>query len=267
MVVEDTKRVKDYLNKSKLTTLDYVINPFVGCPAKCLYCYAAYMVGFSKHSEAWGEFIDIKQTRKRINIFKIKNKKVLISTVTDPYNPYEKKHEITRKIMTQLVPSEAFISVVTKYRLVLRDVDLFKKMKHVEIALSISTVDENMRKKLEPFVSSVEERLETLKILKENGIRTVVFIAPVIPEITDFKKIIELTKDYTDEYWFDMLTLRTSFKTNIFKFIEEEYPIFKSIYEDIYNKKNSKYFEELSEEIDKYCKENSIVYKNFYAGT
>lgn len=90
--------------------------------------------------------------------------------------------------MTQLVPSEAFISVVTKYKLVLRDVDLFKKMKHVEIALSISTVDENMRKKLEPFVSSVEERLETLKILKENGIRTVVFIAPVIPEITDFKK-------------------------------------------------------------------------------
>lgn len=267
MVVEDTKRVKDYLNKSKLTTLDYVINPFVGCPAKCLYCYAAYMVGFSKHSEAWGEFIDIKQTRKRINIFKIKNKKVLISTVTDPYNPYEKKHEITRKIMTQLVPSEAFISVVTKYKLVLRDVDLFKKMKHVEIALSISTVDENMRKKLEPFVSSVEERLETLKILKENGIRTVVFIAPVIPEITDFKKIIELTKDYTDEYWLDMLTLRTSFKTNIFKFIEEEYPIFKSIYEDIYNKKNLKYFEELSEEIDKYCKENSIVYKNFYAGT
>lgn len=169
--------------------------------------------------------------------------------------------------MTQLVPSEAFISVVTKYKLVLRDVDLFKKMKHVEIALSISTVDENMRKKLEPFVSSVEERLETLKILKENGIRTVVFIAPVIPEITDFKKIIELTKDYTDEYWFDMLTLRTSFKTNIFKFIQEEYPIFKSIYEDIYNKKNSKYFEELSEEIDKYCKENSIVYKNFYAGT
>ena len=117
----------------------------------------------------------------------------------------KKKHEITRKIMTQLVPSEAFISVVTKYKLVLRDVDLFKKMKHVEIALSISTVDENMRKKLEPFVSSVEERLETLKILKENGIRTVVFIAPVIPEITDFKKIIELTKDYTDEYWFDCL--------------------------------------------------------------
>lgn len=267
MVVEDITRVKDYLNKTKLSTLDYVINPYVGCSAKCLYCYAAYMVGFSKHSEAWGEFIDVKQTRKRINIFKIRNKKVMISTVTDPYNPYEQKHQITRKIMEQLVPSEAFISVVTKFKLVLRDVDLFKQMQNVEIAISFSTVDEKMREKLEPFADSVEERLETLKILKENGLKTVVFVAPVIPEITDFKRIIELTKDYTDEYWFDMLNLRTSFKTKIFNFINEEYPIFKSIYEDIYNKKNSKYFDEVSSEIDKYCFENGIKYKNFYAGT
>ena len=267
MVVEDITRVKDYLNKTKLSTLDYVINPYVGCSAKCLYCYAAYMVGFSKHSEAWGEFIDVKQTRKRINIFKIRNKKVMISTVTDPYNPYEQKHQITRKIMEQLVPSEAFISVVTKFKLVLRDVDLFKQMQNVEIALSFSTVDEKMREKLEPFADSVEERLETLKILKENGLKTVVFVAPVIPEITDFKRIIELTKDYTDEYWFDMLNLRTSFKTKMFNFINEEYPIFKSIYEDIYNKKNSKYFDEVSSEIDKYCFENGIKYKNFYAGT
>ena len=267
MVVVDTKRVKDYLNKTKLTTLDYVINPYVGCPNKCLYCYAAYMVGFSKHSEAWGEFVDVKQTRKRINIFKIRNKKVMISTVTDPYNCYEKEYEITRKLMTQLVPSEAFISIVTKSKLVLRDIDLFKKMKHVEVALSFSTIDEKIKSKLEPFSSSIEERLETLKILRENGIRTVVFIAPIIPEITDYKRIIEVTKDYTDEYWFDMLNLRSSFKTNMFNFIEKEYPIMKSLYEDIYNKKNSKYFEEISEDIERYCSEKGVVYKNFFAGT
>ena len=75
MVVEDSTRVKDYLNKTKLTTLDYVINPYVGCPNKCLYCYAAYMSSFSKHTEEWGEFIDVKRTNKKINIFKIKNKK------------------------------------------------------------------------------------------------------------------------------------------------------------------------------------------------
>ena len=190
MVVEDTTRVKDYLNKTKLKHLDYVINPYVGCPNKCLYCYAAYMSSFSKHSEEWGEFIDVKRTAKKINTFKIKNKKVMISTVTDPYNSYEKKYKVTRMIMEQLVKSEAFITIVTKSKLVLRDVDLFKKMKYLEIAISISLLDENLKKKIEPNSSSIKERLETLKELKQNGIKTIVFISPIIPEITDLKKII-----------------------------------------------------------------------------
>ena len=267
MVVEDTTRVKDYLNKTKLKHLDYVINPYVGCPNKCLYCYAAYMSSFSKHSEEWGEFIDVKRTAKKINTFKIKNKKVMISTVTDPYNSYEKKYKVTRMIMEQLVKSEAYLSVVTKNKLVLRDIDLFKKMKHIEIAISISFLDEKVKKKLEPYSSSIEERLETLKILKQNGIKSVVFISPIIPQITDFKNIIEKTKDYADEYWFDKLNLRSSFKTKMFKFINEEYPIYKSLYNDIYNMKNPQYFDELNIEIEKYCRENNIVYKNFYAGT
>lgn len=267
MVVEDVTRVKDSLNKTKLTTLDYVINPYVGCPNKCLYCYAAYMSSFSKHSEEWGEFIDIKRTNKRINIFKIKNKKVMISTVTDPYNSFEEKYATTRMIMEQLVKSEAFISVVTKSKLVLRDIDLFKKMKHVEVAISMSILDEQVKKKIEPYSSSIQERLDTLKTLKQNGIRTIVFVAPIIPQFTDFKRIIEVTKDYTDEYWFDKLNLRSSFKTKMFKFIDGEYPIYKSIYDSIYNRKDTQYFDELSDEIEKYCTENNISFKNFYAGT
>ena len=140
-------------------------------------------------------------------------------------------------------------------------------MKHIEIAISISFLDEKVKKKLEPYSSSIEERLETLKILKQNGIKSVVFISPIIPQITDFKNIIEKTKDYADEYWFDKLNLRSSFKTKMFKFINEEYPIYKSLYNDIYNMKNPQYFDELNIEIEKYCRENNIVYKNFYAGT
>lgn len=266
MQIDEQKRVKDYLTKTKLETIDYVINPYVGCPNKCLYCYAAYMVGFSKHSEPWGEFLDVKQTRKRINIFKLKHKKLMIGTVTDPYNKYEETYKITRKIMEQLVCAETHVSVVTKSKLVLRDIDLFKKMKDVEIVISLSILDESIRKNLELKSSTVAERLETLKILRENGIRTVVFVAPIIPEITDFKQIIETTKDYVDEYWFDKLNLRTSFKTNMFNFIEKNFPIYKTIYDDIYNKKNSQYFDEISAEIERYCNQNSIKYTDFYAG-
>jgi len=267
MVVEDLTRVKDYLNKTKLAHLDYVINPYVGCPNKCLYCYASYMCSFSKHSEEWGEFIDVKRTAKKLNTFKIKNKKVMISTVTDPYNSYELKYGITRMLMEQLVKSEAYISVVTKSKLVLRDIDIFKQMKHVEVALSICTLDEDLKLKLEPNSSSIAERIETLKELKRNGIRTVVFIAPIIPMITDFKLIIEKTKDFVDEYWFDKLNLRTNFKTKMFKFIDEEYPIYKYLYEEIYNNKNCYYFEETFKEIIDYCELHDIVYKSFYAGT
>lgn len=267
MIVENTTRVKDYLNKTKIETLDYVINPYVGCSNKCIYCYASYMSSFSKHKENWGEFIDVKCTNKKINTFKVKNKKVMISTVTDPYNEYESKYGITRNIMEQLVNSEAQISVVTKSKLVLRDIDLFKRMKHVEVALSVSFLDESLKLKLEPASSSIADRIETLKVLNLNGIKTVVFIAPIIPNITDFKAIIEYTKDFVDEYWFDKLNLRSSFKTNMFRFIENEYPSFKSLYKDIYNNKNPQYFDEISKSIDTYCIENKINYINFFAGT
>lgn len=267
MVVEDTTRVKDYLNKTKLSTLDYVINPYVGCPNRCLYCYASYMSSFSKHCESWGEFIDVKLTRKKINTFKIKNKKVMISTVTDPYNSYEKKYEITRMIMEQLVNSEADLSVVTKSKLVLRDIDLFKKMKHVKVALSICLLDESLKSQLEPCSSSIAERIETLKILKANGIKTVVFIAPIIPMITDYKKIIEVTREFTDEYWFDKLNLRSSFKTKMFQFIREKYPIFYSVFDNIYNNKTNEYFDQISSEITDYCINNRIDFINYIAGT
>ncbi len=85
--------------------------------------------------------------------------------------------------------------------------------------------------------------------------------------ITDFKLIIEKTKDFVDEYWFDKLNLRTNFKTKMFKFIDEEYPIYKYLYEEIYNNKNCYYFEETFKEIIDYCELHDIVYKSFYAGT
>ena len=267
MNIDESCRVKDYLTKTKLEIYDYVINPYVGCPNKCLYCYAAYMSSFSKHSEEWGEFLDVKRTNKKINTFKIKGKKLMIGTVTDPYNSYEEKYKITRMLLEQLTKSEAHIDIVTKSKLVLRDIDLFKKMKYTNIVISICLLDESIKKKLEPNSSSITDRIETLKVLKQNGIRTVVFISPIIPFITDYKQIIKSTKDFVDEYWFDMLNLRGSFKTKMFKFISDEFPTYKSIYEDIYKKKNTQYFEELSLEIKNYCEENKINYKNFLPAT
>lgn len=264
MIAQDYTRVKDYLNKSKLENLDYVINPYVGCPHKCLYCYATYMVSFSKHSEGWGDFIDVKCTNKKINTFKIRDKQVQISTVTDPYNSFEEEFCVTRKILEQLVRSDGFINIVTKSDLVLRDIDLFKQMKHVKVGLSISVLDKDLKLKLEPNSPTVAKRIEALKELKAQGIKTVCHIAPILPEITDFEKIIEATKEYVDEYSFARLDLRSSFKTKMFNFIKQEYPTLMPLYDSLYNKKTPDYFEKTANEIINYCNKNNLKYNIKY---
>ncbi len=264
MIAQDYTRVKDYLNKTKIKSLDYVINPYVGCPHKCLYCYASYMCSFSKHTECWGDFIDVKCTNKKINTFKIKGKKVQISTVTDPYNSFEKEFGVTRKVLEQLVNSEGLISIVTKSDLVLRDIDLFKQMKHVDVGVSISLLDEELKSRLEPNSPSIIKRIETLKVLKSEGIKTICYISPIIPGITDFENIITATKDYVDEYIFDKLDLRSSFKTKMFNFIKQEYTELIPLYDAIYNKKTSDYFENIADDITNYCNKNNMKYNISY---
>ena len=98
--------VKSYITKSQLPGIDFVINPYVGCPHKCIYCYAEFMKRFvNEHNiEDWGDFLDVKKCSIPINLNKIKkDKKVLISSVTDPYNPYECKYKITRSILKQFI--------------------------------------------------------------------------------------------------------------------------------------------------------------------
>ena len=131
--------VNDYLTKSNLPSSDYVINPYVGCPHGCKYCYASFMKRFTGHKEDWGKFADIKKCDKKINFKKISGKNVFLSSVTDCYNQYEEKHLITRNILEQLVCSDCNLSISTKSKLILRDIDLLKKIKNVTVSMSINT--------------------------------------------------------------------------------------------------------------------------------
>lgn len=264
--IEKTIQVKDYLTKSNLPASDYVINPYVGCPHGCKYCYASFMKRFTGHKEEWGTFIDIKQCDKKINLKKIENKRVFLSSVTDCYNQFEEKYKLTREILKQLVSIDCELNISTKSKLILRDLDLLKQMKNLTVSMSINTLDENFKNDMDN-ASSISERLETLKELHENGINTVLFMSPIFPYITDFKAIIEVSKDFIDEYWFENLNLRGSYKQTILDYIESKYPKLVHKYDEIYNKnnKNNKdYWRDLSKEIVEYCKTNNIKYKNYF---
>jgi DNA repair photolyase len=255
--------VKDYLTKSNLPTCDYVINPYVGCPHGCLYCYASFMKRFTGHLEPWGTFIDVKHCQSPLKTSKLKGKNLFLSSVTDCYNPYEEQYKITRSILEQLVDVDCYLSISTKSSLILRDLDLLKKCKNLSVSMSINTLDERFKNDMDN-ASSIADCLETLKTLHQNGIKTVLFMSPIFPGITDFKQIIQSSKDFIDTYWFENLNLRGSYKQTILNYIQTRFPQLVPLYQQIYVDKDLSYWADLAEEIEIYCKEQDISFINFF---
>ena len=262
-IIKKEIQVKDYLTKCNLPASDYVINPYIGCTHGCKYCYASFMKRFTGHKEEWGTFIDIKRCDKKINTKKLENKTIFLSSVTDCYNQLEEKYKITRRILKELINVNCNLNISTKSKLILRDIDLLKQMKNLTVSMSINTLDENFKNDMDN-ASPIKERLNTLRELHDNGIYTVLFMSPIFPYITKFKEIIEISKEYIDEYWFENLNLRGTYKTKILLYIQEKYPKLINEYNDIYIKGNKKYWNDLSKEIKDYCEINNVKYINYF---
>lgn len=258
-----TITVKDYLTKSNLPASDFVINPYIGCPHGCKYCYACFMKRFTGHNEEWGSFIDVKECEKSISLKKLKGKSVFMSSVTDCYNPYEEEYQVTRKILEQLVCADCELGISTKSKLILRDVDLLRQCRNLKVAMSVNTLDEEFRSDMDN-ASSIAERLETLKTLHENGIYTVLFMSPIFPYITDFRAIIEKASGFIDEFWFENLNLRGNYKKTIISYIKEKYPQYYDEYKHIYLYGDNLYWENLALEIKIYCEERNLNFINYF---
>lgn len=260
---EQVIEVKDYVTKSNLPASDYVINPYIGCPHACKYCYACFMKRFTKHSEDWGTFIDVKNCVKPISKKRLEGKTVFLSSVTDCYNPYEEKYCITQRILKQLIDIDCVVNISTKSDLILRDIDMLKKIKNLTVSISINTMDESFKNDMDN-ASSIADRLNTLQVLHKNDIYTVLFMSPIFPEITDFKRIIECSNTFVDEYWFENLNLRGSYKDKILEYIRLKYPQYTNLYEQIYLKGQKDFWNKLAVEIEQYCTEHSIKHTNFF---
>ena len=262
MIIKEIK-VKNYLTKSNLPGIDFTINPYIGCSHKCRYCYASFMKKITNHSENWGNFIDIKLTEEEVDLKKIQNKTIFLSSVTDPYLSFEKEYLITRSILEEIKNSNCKLIITTKSSLILRDLDILKQIKNLTVCISINTIDEKFKNDMDK-ASSIKERIKTLKILHENNISTVAFISPIFPYITDIKDIIESVKDYVDFCWFENLKLRANYKKDILNYIKDNYKELYPKYLDIYFNENMSYFKNLSLVIKDICSKYNIKYEIFW---
>ena len=178
---------------------------------------------------------------------------VVIGSVTDGYNPQEEQFGNTRKLLEQLIGSDADILICTKSDLVVRDIDLLKKLGRVTVSWSINTLDENFKNDMDS-ASSIERRIAAMKQVYDAGIRTVCFVSPVFPGITDFEAIFERVKDQCDLFWLENLNLRGGFKKTIMDYIAGKYPDLVPLYDEIYNKHNRSYFEALEVKAEEMAK-------------
>jgi len=185
------------LSKSKVS--DYTVNPYVGCEHGCTYCYARFMRRFTGHKEAWGEFVDAKVNAANLLETEVKNKKVgkvWISGVCDPYQPLEKEYELTKRCLEILLKHDWSITVQTKSPLVLRDKKLLEKFGDIEVGFTVTTADEEIRRKFENRSPSILERIDALEKLHLAEIRTFAMIAPILPKAEGLAEQLRGKVDY-----------------------------------------------------------------------
>jgi len=168
---------------------------------------------FTGHSEAWGSFVDVKVNASEVLERQLERTSVkgsvLIGSVCDAYQPIEKRYGLTRACIQHLVAHEVSFSVLTKSSLVLRDLDILKQAGDAAtVGISLSILDDSIRRVFEPGASPVQERLRTLEELHKNGIRTYVFIGPILPTITVPQDIVAVAQPFVDEVWGEALNMR-----------------------------------------------------------
>jgi len=187
--------------------MGYSMNPYQGCEHGCVYCYAR-----NSH-EYWGysaglDFerrILVKKSAPELLDAKIKHKKwkaqtIVLSGNTDCYQPAEQKFEITRQCLEVFLKYRHPVGIITKNALMLRDLDILKELnKHqlVGVNISVTSLSEKTRRKLEPRTASIQKRLKTIQVLSENGIPVNAMLAPMIPGINSHE-LLPLAKAVAD---------------------------------------------------------------------
>jgi DNA repair photolyase len=220
------------------------INPYVGCGHGCVYCYARFIKRFTGHTEEWGTFVDVRISianilEKQLKSPKHKGERIYIGTVTDPYQPVEKKYKITRSILQVLMNYKNPVSILTKSDLVLRDIDLLKKLKNIDVNFTVTTLDEKWKKFTEPNSSTTSQRLKAMERLTKEGITVLAMMGPYWPFFTDPKALFKKFKRVGVRHIFtESFNTVGGNWTGVEKMLRKNYPkLLSEMRETLFNKK------------------------------
>jgi len=197
--VEHIERAKTIItrNESPDIGFDRSINAYRGCEHGCPYCFARPTHSYIGHSagieferDIYVKVNAVEALRRELAEPRYRPKPIAMGTNTDPYQPAEREHKLTRGILEVMLETRHPVTITTKNALVVRDLDILTelaKLGLVSVALSITSLDHKLARKMEPRASTPSKRLEALKLLSEAGVPALVMAAPMIPAINDME--------------------------------------------------------------------------------
>lgn len=195
VLIADTSKTILAHNDSPDVNFDVSINPYRGCEHGCIYCYArptheylGLSAGLDFETRIHVKYRAPDLLRDALGGRSYVPQTIGISGVTDPYQPIERDLKLTRQCLEVLLDHRNPAALITKNRLVARDIDILSRMAEhhcVSVMVSVTTLDLGLNRILEPRTSSPKQRLETIRALRDAGVPVGVLVAPVIPAITD----------------------------------------------------------------------------------
>ena len=252
--------VKSILNRcdSERVPFEWTINPYRGCEFACKYCYARYTHEYMElDGSEFEKKIYVKKDAAPLLAHDISRKysyasersggekpeHIAIGTATDPYQPAEREHGVTRACLEELAKREGLsVSVITKSNQIVRDIDLFKQIaerSELSLNITITTLRPGLARLLEPRAPRPDLRLAAVRQLREAGLAVGVSAAPLIPGITDREGDLEAVAEAAKEagaqwFWSGVLFLMPSSAKQFLPFVREKFPRLAKLYEHWY---------------------------------
>jgi len=235
------------------TGFEWCINQYHGCSHGCKYCY-----GMTVRKMTYADWIkptprkdvianlkkDMEYLRKKEMLSSIKD--IFLGSVTDSYQPIELEYGLTRKIIEVLKENKLPFTILTKGDAILRDIDLLKDYPLCRAGVTLISLDETVRKDLEPGATSYNERIQVLETLKDNGISTYLSCEPLMPVI--------------DEEGPEAIVMELSHVVDLFEFGKWSKYRYKQIPKNYWENYSDEYYVELFADLIAFCENNEINY-------
>jgi len=202
-VVAETAKSIISRNDSPDISFEQSINPYRGCEHGCVYCYArpthcylGHSAGLDFETRLYAKTNAAEVLERELSARHYEPKVIALGAVTDPYQPIERTYQVTRQILEVLERAQHPVGIVTKSALVMRDIDILSRMAAsnlARVAISVTTLDRTVARKMEPRAATPTRRLEAIARLSEAGVPVTAMVAPIIPALNDseIERIIE----------------------------------------------------------------------------